>query len=277
MTDPWEDLNAFSAAAAMQAQPLSTAEVRRRAVRRRRLQLVGVIAAVTFAVVGTGMAVATSEAWDNRTDGPSEPGSTSAPTPGGPTGTSTHGTGKYREIPVSYPWSTFIDDPGGDGSVDGPGATVPLPTLKPCGRHTWNPTGVIAQRAVRSNIPESSQVRQVLLFTNRESAQTAIDDVRDTFARCPIERYPGGFATEYDTEAQQPGVGDSRLAVSARSTFHRAPAIGRIEMRWVSLDNAVFFTWEPSEAMSDSTAPGHEADQRVRQMVTAWCEIAGHC
>lgn len=284
MTDPWRELHTFKASAALQAQPLATDEVRRLAERRRRRQVIGAAAAVALVLGGTGVSLAGSGVLDNRLSDPLPPAITPGPTTAGQTATTPYGSDRYLRIPADYPWLSFIDDPGGDGSVDGPGATVPLPTLRPCGRLTWNPTELLTQRAVRSNIPESTEIRQVLLFPDQGAAQVALDDVRETFSRCPIQRYPDGFATNHDVfrrlgaaPAPPASAGDAFLAVSARSTFHDAPAIGRTEMRWVRIDNAVVYTWDTSEAMSDSTHPGHEADQQVRRMVAAWCELAGHC
>lgn len=83
MTDPFDELQLFSTAAARQARPLSTAEVRRRAQRRRRTQVVGTTAALTMVVLGAGVAVANSGVMEQWTTGPAGPDTTSTGT--GPT------------------------------------------------------------------------------------------------------------------------------------------------------------------------------------------------
>jgi len=72
-------------------------------------------------------------------------------------------------------------------------------------------------------------------------------------------------------------VADSSLAVSSRSTYQQAPTLGLTEMRWVRIANAVIFTYDTGEAMSDDPGPGREATQRAVQMVTIWCETNGGC
>jgi hypothetical protein len=289
MTEPFDTddiavgLHHFGAAASRHAQPPPVADIRRRAQRRRRGQIAGIAAGVALVALGAGAAVGNSGLMGNRTSGPVGPAasthSTSEPRP---TSTTTYGSKRYDTIPPDYPLLSFVDDPGGDGRIDGPAKTVPEVPIAPCGRRVWNPQGLIDSLTVRSNIPESPQIRQIVLFDDQAGAQDAISDVRDAFEACPVEQFDaGGFGVRHDIsatgwdDASPPDVGQSSLGISSRSTYDQAPAIGLTEMRWVRLDNAVIFTFDSSEAMGDDTGPGREANQRVEAMVQAWCEAAG--
>ncbi|MDQ3308044.1 MAG: hypothetical protein M3499_06775 [Actinomycetota bacterium] len=295
MTEPFDTddiavgLHHFAAAAAQHAQPPPVADIRRRAQRRRRAQIAGIAAGVALVALGGGVAVANSTLMANRNSGPAGPAAstdaTSEPAPTSTPTTPTFGSKRYDVIPADYPMLSFVDDPGGDGSIDGPAETVPEVPIDPCGRRVWNPQGLIDSLAVRSNIPESPQLRQIVLFDDQAGAQDAMEEASDAFGACPVEQFGDGFSVNhymrYQVDSQSGGsassadLGDSSLTVSSRSTYDQAPAIGLTEMRWVRLDNAVIFTFDSSEAMGDGPGPGREANQRVGAMVQAWCDAAG--
>lgn len=295
MTDPLDSqditagLHRFGAAVAQHAQPPPVADIRRRAQRRRRGQLAVIAAASAVVLLGGGAAIGNSGLLDDRTGRPVGPAvsteSTSEPTPTSTTTTTTFGSKRYDAIPADYPLLSFVDDPGGDGTIDGPAQTVPGARFSPCGQGAWDPRGSVDQLAVRSNIPENVQIRQIVLFDDQAAAQDSIDHVRDTFEACPVEQSDQSFGMLHEISVPSPddgvpsAVGQSSLGVSSRSTYDQDPAlaVGLTEMRWVRIANAVFFTYDTSEAMGDDTRPGREADQRAGQMVQAWCESAGGC
>ncbi len=287
MTDPVDNndltvgLRHLSAAAAQQAQPPAAAEIRRRARRRRVGQVIAATAAITLVAVGGGVALANIGLTDGRTNGPAGPDTSTQTSAPAPTSTTTYGTERYDAIPADYPMLSLVDDPGGDGTIDGPAETVPEIPITPCGQRVWYPDVVIDQLAIRSNIPENTQVRQIVLFDDQEAAQDAINTVRAAFEACPVERTEGSpFGSRHDIAtpdlegARKTGIVDDGLAVSTRITYEGDPAIGLTEMRWLRIDNAVFYTFETSEAMSDATQPGSEANQLMRRIVVAWCDRA---
>ncbi len=285
MTDPVDNndltvgLRQLSAAAAQQAQPPTATVIRQRARHRRLRQVMGAAAAITLVAVGGGVALANSGLTNDRTGGPAGPDTSTHTSAPAPTSTTTYGTERYDAIPADYPMLSLVDDPGGDGTTDGPAETVPELPISPCGQRVWNPDAVIDQLAVRSNIPENTQVRQIVLFDDQEAAQQAINTVRGAFESCPIETFEGSpYESRHDVATpdlegwQGTGISDDALSVSTRITYQGDPAIGLTELRWLRIDNAVFYTFETSEAMSDATQPGHAANQLTRQMVLAWCD-----
>ena len=121
-----------------------------------------------------------------------------------------------------------------------------------------------------------------MLFDDQAAAQESIDHVALTFEACPVEQFDPNEVHHDVTTSGQGGafladVADSSLAVSSRSTYQQAPTLGLTEMRWVRIANAVIFTYDTGEAMSDDPGPGREATQRAVQMVTIWCETNGGC
>lgn len=279
-------LRRFGAAASQNAQPPPVAEIRRRARRRRRGHLVAIAAAVALMAVGGGVAIASTTLLANRTSGPAAPAtSTHSTSEPAPTSTTTQGSKRYDAIPVDHPLLSFVDNPGGDGSIDGPAKSVPEIPIAPCGQRVWNPRGSVDQLAVRSNIPENTQIRQIVLFDDQGAAQDAMEEASDAFQACPVEQFGDGFSVNHylhdQVEAKLGGsesladLGDSSLAVASRSRYQDAPAIGLTEMRWVRIANAVIFTFDTGEAMSDATGPGSEADRRVKAMVQTWCDAGG--
>ncbi len=69
----------------------------------------------------------------------------------------------------------------------------------------------------------------------------------------------------------------ARLAVSARETFNGATALGLTELRWVRIGNAIIFTEDSGEPLSNDPRPGRAADRVSADMVTTWCDLAGGC
>lgn len=277
MTDPWSDLDGYRAEVTRLAGPIPLAELQRRARRRRGRQIAGVVGAVTLIIGGVGVGYV--EAGQPRTAGPA--GHTNTPAPPSTGSTSTPPNGPYQRIPPSYPWLSFVADPGGDGSIDGPGR-LDLQPLRACGRGAWDSTGVDPQRAVLSHLPDSTQLRQIVLFTNQGAAQVALERARTAFADCPVERHGGGFATRYvvsvpDLVGSSIAPPAARLAVSARETFNGAPALGLTELRWVRIGNAIIFTKDSGEPLSNDPRPSHAADRVSADMVTSWCDLAGGC
>lgn len=282
MTDPYSDLRQLARAAEQHTTMVEPAEVRRLAGRRQRNQVLawtGAAAVVVAAVTVTGISNSAHLLGSERDLQPAGPSATSS-TPAQTTATTTPSSPAQEPdwvttIPTGFPLLEYIDDPGGDGDIDGPAETVPMIPVQPCDRpNAWmTPEQSTDQLAVRSNIPENTQIRQLVLLPDDEAASAAIEDVTKAYAGCTTyTEVPGGFSQRYETRALD--IADQAFSVSVRYEFDQAPAIGRTEMRWVRVGNAVSFTFDTSEAMSDSEDPLRQSDRLVGQLADEMCVFA---
>jgi len=259
MPDVYDDLRALSAEGRRRAVMLDPADVHRRGDRRRRRQVAG-WAAAAMLVVAVGAA--------GLVRGSGLLGMDDAQPAKEPTW--------VQEIPSGYPatLARYVPDPGGDGSVAGPGRGVRGPfDLRPCGTPVWPVGGVVDRTAVKATLPDGAVFREVVLFADSAAASRALAEVAAGYASCEQEPTDdSGYTRGYEVERLP--LGDEAVSVHWRIEFQGAPTIGSTELRWVRVGNAVALLADSSEAMSDDPAPADKLDRVARRLSADLCPFA---